>query len=131
MIVLNKTLITGGDDGSIFVWKNEVLKKQAHDSMVTCLTKERPNSGNIFYSGGKDGNLIIWSLEPNSLVVIKKISIFNTLTPLEKHTTMSIKEASFNHEIQSIHVFRSEIVIGTRNGSIYQTSRDLLDAIHE
>lgn len=91
MLVLNKTLITGGDDGSIFVWKNEVMKKQGHDSMVTCLTKDRRNSGNVFYSGGKDGNLVIWLLEPNNLQIIKKVSILNTLTSLEKHSSMSIK----------------------------------------
>lgn len=59
--------------------------------MVTCLTKDRPISKNVFYSGGKDGNLIIWSLEPNALVITKKVSIFNTLTPLEKQTSISIK----------------------------------------
>ncbi len=67
------------------------MRKQGHDSMVTCLTKDRPFSKNVFYSGGKDGNLIIWSLEPNTLVITKKVSIFNTLTPLEKHVSMSIK----------------------------------------
>jgi len=91
MLVLNNNLITGGDDGSIYVWKSEILRKQGHDSMVTCLTKDRPNSGNVFYSGGKDGNLILWSLELNNLIIIRKISILNTLTPLEKHTSMTIK----------------------------------------
>lgn len=62
MLVVNRTLVTGGDDGSIFVWKSEVMKKQGHDSMVTCITKERPMSNNIFYSGGKDGNVIVWKL---------------------------------------------------------------------
>jgi len=59
--------------------------------MVTCLTKDRPISKNVFYSGGKDGNLIIWSLESNALIITKKVSIFNTLTPLEKQTSISIK----------------------------------------
>lgn len=39
MLVVNRTLITGGDDGSIFVWRSEVIKKQGHDSMVTCFSK--------------------------------------------------------------------------------------------
>jgi len=62
MLVLNKTLITGTDDGSVFVWKNDLLRKQEHDSIVTCISKDSYVKSSIFYSGGKDGNIIIWSL---------------------------------------------------------------------
>ncbi len=50
--------------------------------MVTCLAKDKASNDNIFYSGGKDGNLIIWNMEQNALIMVKKISILHTLTPL-------------------------------------------------
>ena len=65
------------------LWKAELVKKQGHDSMVMCLAKDKSiTAGNIFYSGGKDGNLVIWLMEPNALIMSKKISIMSTLTPL-------------------------------------------------
>lgn len=62
MLIMNNTLITGADDGSILIWKNEIIRKQGHDSMVTCLARDTFLKSNVFYSGGKDGNLIMWSL---------------------------------------------------------------------
>jgi WD40 repeat protein len=82
MLVMNKVLITGTDDGDIVLWKADMFRKQGHESMVTCLARDKTSGGNLFYSGGKDGYLVIWAMEPNTLIMNKKISIINTLTPL-------------------------------------------------
>jgi hypothetical protein len=50
--------------------------------MVTCLAKDKSINTNIFYSGGKDENLVIWTLEQNTLILTKKISILSTFTSL-------------------------------------------------
>lgn len=60
MLVINKTLVTGADDGFVYVWRNQIIKKQGHESMVTCMAKDRPFSKNAFLSGGKDGNIVLW-----------------------------------------------------------------------
>lgn len=66
--------------------------------MVMCLARDKGSSGgNVFYSGGKDGYLVIWKLEPNALIMSKKISIMNSMSPLEKQVSMSVKDASFTH----------------------------------
>ena len=83
MLVMNKVLVTGTDEGDIVLWKAELIRKQGHEAMVMCLARDKSISGgNVFYSGGKDGNLVIWVMEPNALIMNKKISIMNTLTPL-------------------------------------------------
>lgn len=86
MIFVKEVLISGGDDGYIYVWDKEkiIQRHYVHTKLILCMDSEKGTD--IFATGGKDGKVILLRLgrfnkEFFDVVKVKEFNIFPEGTP--------------------------------------------------
>lgn len=106
-IYMGSTLITGVFNGSLLEWKGNSISqaRKAHDGPCNALYSWRSTPG--FISGGKDGQVIVWT------------------DKFERQKVINLKEPSVNsYTPQAISVCENEagnkILVGTRGGEIIE-----------
>ena len=63
LIFVNETIISGGNDGYLYVWDfNKIVKQQNAHPKSQVLSLYTTLGSNMFVSGGKDGKVVIWEL---------------------------------------------------------------------
>ena len=77
---LKNTLITSGDDGFLYLWEDERIKRRAHahDGAVLCLNVNEKYG--LIASGASDGTVVLWRLtveEKSSAKSLDKLVFYN------------------------------------------------------
>jgi len=78
MAFIKDTLISGGDDGNLYLWEQNriVLRQSAHDSQVFSL-HAFPENGTLA-TGGKEGNAFLWVLRTDERSGTKRLDKIRT-----------------------------------------------------
>lgn len=118
-VFLNDTLITGADDGHLYIWEHERIVRRvfAHEGSIYAL--DCNSKLGFLVSGGIEGIVVLWRLliEPRSNIKsLDKLKVFN----LRQNT--EIQRAVMNPEfnVQSVCLGFNRLVVGMRSGSILE-----------
>lgn len=118
--------ITASEDGYLYIWEGIYLKQRylAHpmqNNKCIIMSLDVLNNSNMFASGGLDGRVIVWSIEPGQYTY--------TISKLQEYVLhdLSLNEAIKMPEyyIQSLCIGSSYILVGTKSGDIYQLKRQI------
>ncbi|CAF1527998.1 unnamed protein product, partial [Didymodactylos carnosus] len=112
-----ETCITGGGDGSIYIWTNSTLGKvikDAHKGPVFAITAVQDKG---YATGGKDGRIILWDPEFQKNIKTYEL-IKKNILPDSKGTIIEEYPA-----VRAVTLTR-RIVVGTKNGEILEIEKD-------
>ncbi|CAF1210286.1 unnamed protein product [Rotaria sordida] len=119
-VVFGKTVdscITGGGDGSIYIWTNTSLTRTIPDAHKGPLFAIAAVQDKGYVTGGKDGKVILW--DPEFKKSIKTYELTNKhLTPDSRG--MLTEEPTV---IRAVTLTR-RIIVGTRGGEICEIEKD-------
>lgn len=121
---MNEVLITGADDGKVYIWREEKLVKRVagHEGCIYSL--DTCDELSLIATGGQDGHIVIWKLTV-------KQSTFGYLAQLDSLREYSLNDPATNalsYGIQSLCIspvsegVSFKVLIGTQNGDIYELS---------
>jgi len=123
---LTTTILTSGDDGFLYMWENERIIRRvfAHEGHIYALAINQKSG--VIATGGMEGIVILWRIQVEqksnvnqeggrikSLSKLKMIQISKNVDP-----SQAVKSPEYN--VQSICIDYNRIVIGTRDGSIFE-----------
>lgn len=108
-----QTCYTGVGNGNVYVWRDQKLVKkiEAHKGPLNAIYALDGLSG--FVTGGKDGQVILWSEEFGS--ILKKFNLSN------KDSNLVLLED--NPSIKSICLGFKKILVGTKNSEIIEIDK--------
>ena len=121
-------LIAGGDDGYIYIWRDRkiVLREEVKSKSrvpILCLATEE--NSNIFVSGGLDGRICLWAIEPTEInFKLRKFMVFSLTNESATNAILS----SRNH-IQSLCIGRKYILVGSKKGDVYEIKKPDLELL--
>ena len=98
VIVIEDLVISSGNDGYIYVWKEgKAVKRQTAHPKEPILSLYTNLNSKVFATGANNGTVIIWQFSNN--LIIQKINEFSIYTGNEK-------EISLKYQVQSICMSR-------------------------
>ncbi|KAL4455920.1 hypothetical protein ABPG73_008674 [Tetrahymena malaccensis] len=116
IIFVQDVIITSGEDGYLYVWEENKIKKKHPAHKLTIGTLFAKRESNLFVSGSLDGRVCLWEIFPSNynyeIIKIQEYSITN-LQP-----DLVLKKPEF--QIQSICIGSKYILAGTKSGDIYE-----------
>ncbi|CAF1944366.1 unnamed protein product [Rotaria magnacalcarata] len=119
-VVFGKTVdscITGGGDGSIYIWTGTALTKKiddAHEGPLFAITAVQDKG---YVTGGKDSKIILWDPEFKKRVKTYELTNKN-LAPDSRGTLTEDPTA-----VRAVSLTR-RIIVGTRGGEICEIEKD-------
>ncbi|CAG9335031.1 unnamed protein product [Blepharisma stoltei] len=122
--IMSEVLVTGADDGKVYIWKDEKLVKRVAGHEGCIYSIDTCEELSLITTGGQDGHIVVWKLTV-------KQSTFGYLAQLDSLREYSLNDPASNalsYGIQSLCIgpvsegVSFKVLIGTQNGDIYELS---------
>ena len=118
---VNEVLLTGGDDGKIYIWREEKLLKRVSGHERCVLSMDANEDLGLVTTGGLDGHIAVWKLT----VKQSTFGYYAQLDCLREYSLQDPEVDSVCYSVQSLcmgSVVENSfsILIGIQSGDIYE-----------